>query len=832
MQVTKNLNRQRNPKKNKRFIFSFFLLITNSVFTQYLKIWEGYNSQNVKSTFYKMNASDWVEKTNRAKFNYFELSSDNGEFHILDKDRSSVSIRLTENSCYYKDENTDWTLIYKGKWIENTLIQSKKEISTTSEDRDPRPKDQANVFWDGKYYLYSFISDEVIIPNSDGEYVFYGTTNEDPTPHQYKLKIGETKAVYKFVSYDECIDFCNQIRKSKGQSLIPKQQTNSLTTETADNQYKREGNNFGNTKDIFNNYVSAESIGKNLVSNNYIQEDKVLINNVNKTVYEILNKTTKINIQLKNIRSILAGKDLKDVEKSYWSIKRLLNDIATSNYLEIENTSKLLRILNNDASLMNCINKSHYKIYFVMHESGDMGYYIWNNISKDLSHNLISDKEKNKLLKNNVLREVNEVNEVDFLFSQFGLTQDEYYSFEPMQDLIKDSMNLSTLNQDILGYTYIGNIKNNKREGYGILINIFQDTIYKGTWSNDMPLQGKFYQYNYQNKCFGNCQNGFGLKIQGNDEVYKGDFKNSLYNGNGEIIWRPNLTSSTILSNKSSFSDGLISGLNLDHGAKTIIAEKIETPELLITKFYNGQIFFFQKQEDNENYKGFHKCLIIYVNGTIFNGYLNFDSNIKNGTKYFQDGNVYIGSDLIYSDKVEGEGIKICLNSNGTHNILKGVFENGEINGMGAIYYANGKVSEGLFNYGELIKTSTQIEEEKAAKIEEERLSQIEKDNKENEKKRSDGLATMEFLAMLIQYQKEYENSPEGKAKKYQLENYCGWCDEKIGERKFKPCYDGSREQEQCYSRLYDKPSFFSYEYGEEFFCKPECAIKSCQNKH
>ena len=85
----------------------------------------------------------------------------------------------------------------------------------------------------------------------------------------------------------------------------------------------------------------------------------------------------------------------------------------------------------------------------------------------------------------------------------------------------------------------------------------------------------------------------------------------------------------------------------------------------------------------------------------------------------------------------------------------------------------------------------------------------------------------------LESYQKEYENSPEGKAKKYQLENYCGWCNGKIAQRKFKPCYDGSRQQGQCYSSLYDgKPSFLSYEYGQEFFCSPGCAINSCQNKH
>ena len=98
--------------------------------------------------------------------------------------------------------------------------------------RDPRPKDQANVFWNGAYSLYSLSSDEEIKPNSSGKYEFWGTTNENPQPIQYSLMKGNTLYVYKFISYSECLNSCNEIRKSKGLALL---QTNQVSVEQISN---------------------------------------------------------------------------------------------------------------------------------------------------------------------------------------------------------------------------------------------------------------------------------------------------------------------------------------------------------------------------------------------------------------------------------------------------------------------------------------------------------------------------------------------------------------------------------------------------------------------
>jgi hypothetical protein len=93
-------------------------------------------------------------------------------------------------------------------------------VAVYAQSRDPRSKDQANVFWNGTYPLYSLTSDILISPNNLGEYIFWGTTNEDPSPKEYKLLKGQMNTIYKFIDYQECVNFCNEVRKSKGMQLL------------------------------------------------------------------------------------------------------------------------------------------------------------------------------------------------------------------------------------------------------------------------------------------------------------------------------------------------------------------------------------------------------------------------------------------------------------------------------------------------------------------------------------------------------------------------------------------------------------------------------------
>jgi hypothetical protein len=89
-----------------------------------------------------------------------------------------------------------------------------------SQSIDPRPKDQANVFWNGSYSLFSLTSGKEIKPDMNGRYFFWYATNENPVPTEGSLLKGQVNTVYKFINYNECFDFCNMVRKNKNLPLL------------------------------------------------------------------------------------------------------------------------------------------------------------------------------------------------------------------------------------------------------------------------------------------------------------------------------------------------------------------------------------------------------------------------------------------------------------------------------------------------------------------------------------------------------------------------------------------------------------------------------------
>ena len=591
---------------------------------------------------------------------------------------------------------------------------------------------------------------------------------------------------------------------------------------------------FSQNINYFTEFVRKDDIGKNSITNPYNTGDKSIINQVDTTVLTINNRISLINYDLTILRKALPNNEENLTQLKYrtWKIDDYYTFINLYDFYKVVDREKVSRILKN-YTYSNLIELSSYNVFLFKKKGSDhvpsytYFYQIIDNKNNRLDGRYnISEDDFEKLERKSLIEHIDENLKIDFLFDNWGSSEIQYLNFELFTTLLQDSIKNSIYKQDILGYTYIGQVENGTRSGFGTLVNLFQDTIYKGIWKDDMPYQGQFYQFNYENKCFGNCENGIGLMITNTNCVYRGGVKDGKWEGKGEYIFIPSYDDSYNNYMTSTYTNG---EEGVDRKSFTLNAIKSENNNLIINKYYNGDIFFYSKKEDED---GSHKALRLFNNGSIFSGYLTDNGN-KKGDVYYQNGDIFIGSSLNIGGNNEKSGIWIELNSDGTCDKLLGQFINGKLNGMGAIYYANGNVSEGLFDYGMLVKTSNEIEDERLSKIEDERLLKIKEENKEEEKRRSDGLAAMELLATLFQYQKEYENSPEGKAKKYQLENYCGWCNGKIAQRKFKPCYDGSRQQGQCYSSLYDgKPSFLSYEYGQEFFCSPGCAINSCQNKH
>ena len=270
---------------------------------------------------------------------------------------------------------------------------------------------------------------------------------------------------------------------------------------------------------------------------------------------------------------------------------------------------------------------------------------------------------------------------------------------------VDNTLKNSVYKQDIFGYTYIGQVENGVRSGFGTLVNLFQDTIYKGIWKDDMPYQGQFYQFNYENKCFGNCENGVGLKIINDVCVYRGGFKDGKWEGKGEYIFIPRYDDSYNIYMTSTYTNG---EEGLDRKSFTLNAIKTENNNLIINKFYNGDIFFYSKKEEQD---GSHKALRLFNNGSIFSGYLTDNGN-KKGTVYYKNGDIFIGSSIYIGDNNEKSGIWTKLNSNGTYDIYIGQFINSQLNGIGSVTYANGQIKEGLFENGKFIKSNVQTEED------------------------------------------------------------------------------------------------------------------------
>jgi hypothetical protein len=93
-----------------------------------------------------------------------------------------------------------------------TTIKSQTASNTVNGNgaRDQRFETNCedNVNWDGIYPLYSALDDLEIKPNTNGEYLIWTATDEDPTPRELKMVKGQIVKVYKFKTYEECLRFC------------------------------------------------------------------------------------------------------------------------------------------------------------------------------------------------------------------------------------------------------------------------------------------------------------------------------------------------------------------------------------------------------------------------------------------------------------------------------------------------------------------------------------------------------------------------------------------------------------------------------------------------
>ena len=239
----------------------------------------------------------------------------------------------------------------------------------------------------------------------------------------------------------------------------------------------------------------------------------------------------------------------------------------------------------------------------------------------------------------------------------------------------------------IVPETYIGEIKNGKKEGYGILFNCYGE-IYEGSFKDDKKNgYGKFkkisgeYEGNFEN----DKKHGIGVQ-KTIDYIYKGQFKEDIKHGYGELEFGNCLF-------EGEFKNDQIEGLGI-----------LKLPNLTFYKGkwlpYKSSNSFYTIQGDYAIIFNLHYIRIIKMENNKFDGY-GKEYYIRTG---FNESNYYFGqfknglkegygieySELFFSQKEKYEGYFSEDKRNGIGIYIlekeykyEGEFRNNEKNGIG-----------------------------------------------------------------------------------------------------------------------------------------------------
>lgn len=85
------------------------------------------------------------------------------------------------------------------------------KFNTKNYKRDTRRFDIANVwwYWGSQYTLFDLVTDEVISPNTSGNYDIWYSTNENPRVFQTTLTSSSYNTCYKFKTQINCQKWCD-----------------------------------------------------------------------------------------------------------------------------------------------------------------------------------------------------------------------------------------------------------------------------------------------------------------------------------------------------------------------------------------------------------------------------------------------------------------------------------------------------------------------------------------------------------------------------------------------------------------------------------------------
>ncbi|GGC93953.1 hypothetical protein GCM10011508_21440 [Flavobacterium lutivivi] len=185
--------------------------------------------------YFSENVIQYINKKNTTPSDINSIHNNNNEF-IDGKStiiNNEINFDRTEGEINYYNYWIDFNCFRKSKnKYQNCKVRveigidSKNKIKlyrelevtdlkfTTNEvsiERDPRSKDVSNVFYDPNYTLFDLLTDEPILPNSEGQYNIWYSSNEDPSPYNIVLSKNELSShrYYKFKTKANCEQWCN-----------------------------------------------------------------------------------------------------------------------------------------------------------------------------------------------------------------------------------------------------------------------------------------------------------------------------------------------------------------------------------------------------------------------------------------------------------------------------------------------------------------------------------------------------------------------------------------------------------------------------------------------
>lgn len=136
-----------------------------------------------------------------------EYPEDSAAEYVYQKDSAAEYVYQEYQIDSAADAYSDGEIVQISK-----NLPSDESQSSYIQNRDPRGKELANVYYNPEYSLYDVVTDELIVPNNEGIYNIYYSSYKDPTPKSFVGNANELSnlRLWKFSNFENCKKWCDE----------------------------------------------------------------------------------------------------------------------------------------------------------------------------------------------------------------------------------------------------------------------------------------------------------------------------------------------------------------------------------------------------------------------------------------------------------------------------------------------------------------------------------------------------------------------------------------------------------------------------------------------